>query len=112
MEEIEFHETGCFGAHGHTLETPAQKLLVQNLSGLVNFIKICSFHLKLFDFFLRTDRHMDKHLQGETDTCTESYKDSQTHGQAATRTDRHMDKHTDKWTDKHMGRHMGKWTDS
>jgi hypothetical protein len=41
-------------------ETPTQKLLVQSWTGAEKFIKILSFHQKLFNFFSTTDRQKDR----------------------------------------------------
>ncbi len=62
-EDIDFMEIGHFLAQGHTLEaggseTDAQKLLVQSWNSPENFIKIHSFHRRLFSFSRgQTDRH-------------------------------------------------------
>ncbi len=60
-----FSRNRPFSAQGCALEaswsdTPAKKLLVQSCSSPKNFIKILSFHHKLFNFFCRTDRQTDK----------------------------------------------------
>jgi hypothetical protein len=55
-EEIDFLEAGCFQSPGLVpwrpayLRPPTQKLLVQSWTGPKNFIKILSFHKKLFNF--------------------------------------------------------------
>jgi hypothetical protein len=40
---------------------PHPKFLVQSWTGPENFIKICSFHQKLFNCFSKTERHMASH---------------------------------------------------
>ncbi len=77
-----FSRNRPFLAQGRNLwadwsEFPAQKLLARSWTGPENFIKILSFHQKLFNFLIRTDRH--------TDTQTDRHTDTQT--------DRHMNPH-------------------
>ncbi len=51
----QFSAQGCILEAGW-FETSTQKLRVQSWTGDENFIKIYLFHLKLFNFFLRTNK--------------------------------------------------------
>ncbi len=68
-EAIYFLETGCFWQRLYPWDRlfwhPTQKLLVWCWTGPENFIKILSFHQKLFIFF--KDWQMD--TKTDTDTC-------------------------------------------
>jgi hypothetical protein len=68
-----FSRNRPFSAQGRNLwaglsDSPAQKLLARSWTGPENFINILSFHQKLFNFLIRTDRQTqtDRH----TDTRT------------------------------------------
>ena len=66
-----FSRNRPFSAQGRNLwagwsDSPAQKLLARSWTGPENFIKILSFHQKLFNFLIRTDTQTDRH----TDTRT------------------------------------------
>jgi len=73
-----FSRNSPFSAQGYTIEagwsdTPAQKLLVLSWNGPENFIKILSFHQKLFNFFWRMDSHRHRHTRTHTHTHTHSH---------------------------------------
>ena len=62
-----FSRNRPFSAQGRNLwagwsDSPAQKLLARSWTGPENFIKILSFHQKLFNFLIRTDRQLDKYI--------------------------------------------------
>ena len=66
-----FSRNRPFSAQGRNLwagwsDSPAQKLLARSWTGPENFIKILSFHQKLFNFLIRTDRHTDRHTDRQT----------------------------------------------
>ncbi len=65
-----------------------KKLLARSWTGPENFIKILSFHQKLFNFLIRTDRqtHRDTHRQA----------DRQKYRQAGKQTDRQKDRQAGK----------------
>ena len=70
-----FSRNRPFSAQGRNLwagwsDSPAQKLLARSWTGPEIFIKILSFHQKLFNFLIRTDRHTDRHTDRQTDTRT------------------------------------------
>jgi hypothetical protein len=70
-EEIDFLETGCFWPRAVPWRLTgglAQKLLVQSWTGLLKFIKVLSFHQKLFNFLIRTDTQTDTQADKQTDT--------------------------------------------
>ena len=78
-----FSRNRLFSAQGRNLwagwsDSPAQKLLARSWTGPEIFIKILSFHQKLFNFLIRTDRQTDRHT------------DTQTHRQTDTRTPIHI----------------------
>jgi len=66
-----FSRNRPFSAQGRNLwagwsDSPAQKLLVRSWTGPEIFIKILSFHQKLFNFLIRTDRHTDRQTDRQT----------------------------------------------
>jgi hypothetical protein len=78
-----FSRNRPFSAQGRNLwagwsDSPAQKLLARSWTGPEIFIKILSFHQKLFNFLIRTDRQTHRHT------------DTQTHRQTDTRTPIHI----------------------
>jgi hypothetical protein len=79
-----FSRNRPFSAHSRNLwagwsDSPAQKLLARSWTGPEIFIKILSFHQKLFNFLIRTDRHTDTQTHRHTDRQT----DRQTHEPAS-----------------------------
>ena len=70
-----FSRNRPFSAQGRNLwagwsDSPAQKLLARSWTGPEIFIKILSFHQKLFNFLIRTDTQTDRHTDRHTDTRT------------------------------------------
>ncbi len=66
LQDIDFLETGHFLPLAAPLRLadltlPPKNYLYQSWTGPENFIKIFSFHPKLFNFFQKTDRHMPSH---------------------------------------------------
>ncbi len=51
------------------LTTPAQKFLVQGLTGPENVIKILSFHQKLFNFLMWTDTQIHRQTHALPSIC-------------------------------------------
>ena len=70
-----FSRNRPFSAQGRNLwagwsDSPAQKLLARSWTGPEIFIKILSFHQKLFNFLIRTDTQTDRQTDRQTDTQT------------------------------------------
>ena len=66
-----FSRNRPFSAQGRNLwagwsDSPAQKLLARSWTGPEIFIKILSFHQKLFNFLIRTDTQTDRQTDRQT----------------------------------------------